>query len=74
MAPLFEWAKTVHALDRVATVTGCTVIPSEINATVKRENIAMYFLASLLRNHIAVAPYVKFSFSNRLTKLISLVF
>jgi hypothetical protein len=23
--PVFEWAKTVHALDRAATVIGCTV-------------------------------------------------
>jgi hypothetical protein len=30
MAPVFEWAKTVHALERMATVTGCTDILSEI--------------------------------------------
>jgi hypothetical protein len=46
-APLFEWVKTFRALDRVAT---------------DWLYIAMYFLASLLRNHVAVASYVKFHF------------
>jgi hypothetical protein len=31
--PVFKWAKTFHALDRAATVTGLTPLYQSVNAT-----------------------------------------
>jgi hypothetical protein len=49
MIPVFEWAKTVHALDRAATVIGTTSFYFPLNGTVAM--LVMLTIRSQGRNH-----------------------
>jgi hypothetical protein len=59
-------ALALRPLRSVVLWEGVQIYHLKLNATIKRENFALWFLTCVLRNHISVASYMKFPVSNRL--------